>query len=139
MTSIIYPMAALVFLTVAVILIMLFLRVKAVRSRKISPRYFKINKGGELPEQLTAITQNFNNLLELPILFYVVCTLALVLNKEASYFITAAWLYVILRYAHSIIHTMYNHIIHRLYAFAASCVVLVAMWVKVVVLVSAVA
>jgi len=58
MTSLIYPMAALALLTVSIMLIMLFLRVKAVRTRKLSPRYFKINKGGEVLEQLVAITHS---------------------------------------------------------------------------------
>ncbi len=138
MFALIYPMAALVFLTIAIMLVMLYLRVNAVRSRKLSPRYFKINKGGEPPEQLVTITQNFNNLLEIPILFYVVCILAILLNQQQGYFITTAWIYVVLRYVHSIIHTSYNHILHRLFVFSASCIVLVAMWIKIMMLVSVV-
>ena len=135
-TSIIYPMAALVLLTVVILLLILYFRVKAVRARKISPLYFKHNKGGELPDHLISITQNYNNLLELPILFYAVCLIVLVLQLDNISFVILAWIYVILRYIHSYIHTTYNHIIHRLISFALSCFVLTAMWVKVIVTLS---
>lgn len=134
--SLIYPMATLVLLTALMISFMLVLRVKAVRTRKVSPRYFKLNEGGNVPAQLTAVTQNYNNLLELPILFYAVCILAIILNQSTDYFIYHAWAFVVLRVIHSYIHITYNHIVHRLLVFSASCLVLISMWVKVVLLVS---
>ena len=137
----IYPMAALVFLTFIMLYMLWVLRVKAVRAREISPRYFKLNRGGELPEGVTAVTQNYNNLLELPILFYAVCIVAIILdlispNQSAEYFIYHAWAFVALRFLHTYIHTTYNHILHRLYVFALSSFVLLSMWVKVVLIVS---
>ena len=136
MQNLIYPMAILVLLTAFMISFMLVLRVKAVRTRKLSPRYFKLYEGGDVPKQLAAVTQNYNNLLELPILFYMVCVLAIILNKSPDYFILHAWAYVFLRYIHSYIHVTYNHIVHRLLIFGTSCFVLISMWVKVVLLVS---
>lgn len=130
--SLIYPMAALVFLTFFIMYLMLIVRVKAVRLRKVSPRYFKLNKGGELPDNVTAISQNYGNLLELTVLFYTVCIIAIILNQSAEYFIIHAWAFIITRYIHSYIHTTYNHILHRLYAFAISGFILLSMWVKVV-------
>ena len=130
--SLVYPMVALVLLTFFIMYLMLFVRVKAVRLRKISPRYFKLNRGGELPDNVTAISQNYGNLLELPVLFYVVCIIAIILNQSAEYFIYHAWVFVALRYLHSYIHTTYNHILHRLYIFALSTLVLFSMWVKVI-------
>ena len=112
--------------------LMLIVRVKAVRLRKVSPRYFKLNKGGELPDNVTAISQNYGNLLELTVLFYTVCIIAIILNQSAEYFIIHAWAFIITRYIHSYIHTTYNHILHRLYAFAISGFILLSMWVKVV-------
>lgn len=78
--SLVYPMATLVLLTFFIMYLMLLVRVKAVRLRKISPRYFKLNRGGELPDNVTAISQNYGNLLELPALFYAVCIIAIMLN-----------------------------------------------------------
>lgn len=131
-TSLIYPVAAMVFLTFSMLSLMLYYRIKAVRMRQLSPRYFKLNKGENVPDHLVAITQNYENLLEIPILFYIVCIIAIILNQSAEYFMLHAWVYVILRIFHSIIHTTYNHIVHRLLVFLLSCLVLVSMWIKVV-------
>ena len=132
----IYPMAALAGLTFLIMFLLLLLRVKSVRTRKVSPRFFKLNKGGELPDNLLVVSQNYNNLLELPVLFYAVCILAIVINQSVEYFVIHAWVYVFLRYLHSYIHITYNHILHRLTIFALSCFVMISMWVKVVLLVS---
>ena len=134
--SLIYPMAALVFLTFFMVYMLWVMRVKAVRARKISPRYFKLNRGGELPDSVVAVTQNYNNLLELPVLFYTVCFIAIILNQSAEYFVYHAWVFVALRYLHSYIHTTYNHILHRLYVFSLSSFVLLSMWVKVIIIAS---
>ncbi|MCW8899785.1 MAG: MAPEG family protein [Gammaproteobacteria bacterium] len=134
--ELIYPMAALFTLTFFIMYLMLFVRVKAVRSRQVSPRYFKLNKGGELPEQVEAIAQNYGNLLEFPVLFYSVCIIAIILNKSADYFIYCAWAFVISRVIHSYIHITYNHILHRLAAFAISGFILILMWLKVVLIVA---
>ena len=134
--SLIYPMAALFTLTYFIMYLMLAVRVRAVRTHKVSPRYFKLNRGDEPPEHVTAISQNYGNLLELPVLFYTVCILAIILNQSAEYFVYHAWAFVGLRVIHSYIHVTYNHILHRLAAFALSGFVLISMWVKVVLLVS---
>ena len=132
----VYPMAALAGLTFLMMFLLLLLRVKSVQTGKVSARYFKLNKGGELPDNAIVVSQNYNNLLELPVLFYAVCILAIILNQSAEYFVIHAWVYVFLRYLHSYIHITYNHILHRLTIFALSCFVLISMWVKVVLLVS---
>ena len=134
--GLIYPMAALFSLNIMVMFTMLFFRIKAVRTRKVSPRYFKLNKGADIPDHLEALSQNYTNLLELPLLFYIVCLAVIVLNLNIQDFVVYAWIYVGFRYIHSLIHVTYNHILHRLSAFAVSCFVLIAMWLKLVLLVS---
>ena len=128
----IFPMAALILLTFIVLIVMLFFRINAVRLKQLSLKYFKLNQGDEVPEHLVAITQNYHNLLELPPLFYIVCIIAMLLNKNIEYLTILAWSYVGLRYLHSLIHTTYNNVTHRLFAFLLSCVVLLIMWIKVV-------
>lgn len=131
-SSLIFPMFALIILTFAVMYSMLVFRVRAVKQRKISPRYFKLNKGAEIPEQIEAISQNYTNLFELPMLFYAVCIVVMALGVNSEYFVYHAWAFVFLRYVHSYIHTTYNHILHRLAAFALSGFVLLSMWIKLI-------
>ena len=64
--SLIYPIAALIFLTFFIMYLLLVLRVKAVRTHKVSPRYFKLNKGEDIPDNILAVSQNYSNLFELP-------------------------------------------------------------------------
>lgn len=133
--SLIYPMAALVFLTFFLMYLLLVLRVKAVRSKKVSPRYFKLNKGDDIPDNMLAVSQNYSNLFELPALFYVACVVAIILNQSAEYFVVHAWFFVLFRYVHSYIHVTYNHILHRLAAFAISGFILLSMWIKIILLI----
>ena len=69
------------------------------------------------------------NLLELPVLFYVVCLVFYVGAQPTPAAVWLAWAYVGLRALHSAVHLTYNHVLHRLYVFAASNAVLVALWV----------
>ena len=43
-----------------------------------------------------------------------------------------AWAYVACRALHSLIHLTYNNVLHRLAAFAASNVVLLVIWIRLV-------
>ena len=133
--SLIYPIAALIFLTFFIMYLLLVLRVKAVRTHKVSPRYFKLNKGEDIPDNILAVSQNYSNLFELPALFYVACVVAIILNRSEDYFVIHAWFFVIFRYIHSYIHVTYNHILHRLAAFAISGLILLSMWIKIILLV----
>ena len=133
--TLVYPMMALIGLTFLMLFFLLILRVKAVQDRKVSPRYFKLNQGDKLPDNLTSVSQNYSNLLELPVLFYISCTIAIILQKNIDDFVVYAWIYVALRYVHSYIHTTYNNVLHRLFIFGMSCVVLIIMWVKLALLI----
>ena len=68
------------------------------------------------------------NLLELPVLFYVVCLLIFTTGQGAALQVGLAWAYVALRVVHSLIHLSYNHVYHRLAAFVVSNGVLAALW-----------
>jgi hypothetical protein len=69
------------------------------------------------------------NLLELPMLFYVVCVVLYVTADGARLGVLVAWAFVALRIVHSLIHLTYNHVLHRLFAFTLSNVALVSLWV----------
>ena len=69
------------------------------------------------------------NLLELPMLFYVVCVVLYVTGGAPRQGIDVAWAYVGLRIVHSLIHLTYNRVLHRLFAFTLSNIALVSLWV----------
>ncbi len=68
------------------------------------------------------------NLLELPMLFYVVCLVLYVTAGASALAIALAWAFVALRVVHSVIHLSYNRVGHRLAAFTAANLALVLPW-----------
>lgn len=129
-SAIIYPAAALVAWTMAVALLLVAIRIRLVSTRQMSPAYFKIYRGGKSPGYHTRLEQHYTNLFEFPILFYALVATLLASDMVTETFITLSWVYVGLRFLHTIIHTTYNHILHRLFVFATSCFVVVYMWIK---------
>jgi hypothetical protein len=51
-------------------------------------------------------------------------------HHTPAWLAVGAWLYVLLRVAHSLIHCTYNKVMHRLAVFLASFVLLVGLWVS---------
>ena len=133
MTAIFYPVAALAALTFAVGVRMYFARVGAARKRRVRVGDFRLGESPNVPADVALPNRNFMNLFEMPVLFYVACVILFVTNAVDGLALVLAWLYVASRIVHSLIHLTYNNVIHRLAAFAASNVVLLVLWVRLVV------
>ena len=130
MNEILYPVVALAALTFGVLLRIPFVRFRAARAGLVKARDFQYGESAEVPPQLTLPNRNLMNLLELPVLFYVVCLAYYVTGTADTFALNLAWAYVVLRAVHSMIHLTYNNVFHRLRAFAASNVVLVVLWIR---------
>jgi hypothetical protein len=120
-------------LTFAVTLRMFRVRIAQIKREHI--RLQSIATSAQAAGKLTdsAPADNFRNLFELPVLFY----LALVVCAQTG-FVNAltlglAWAFVALRIVHSAIHCSYNRVIHRFYAYVGGYVVLVALWLAIAV------
>lgn len=136
MIELILPMFVLVILTVIIGVSLAVAGFSNVSRKKIRPSYFRIMQGDTPPESMVRLSRNFSNLFEVPVFFYVVCTLALALNIQSQSFLFLAWAFVILRIFHSLIHVTYNHPLHRGLVFLISLAVVVAMWVTVLLIVA---
>ena len=123
-----YPVIVMVVLTLVVGLMMLKLRYQAVREGNLSVAYFKLNRGGKEPETLAKVTQHFDYLFEIPILFYVIATLIYVTGRVDTVLLSMAWIFVIFRLAHAWVHMTYNNVLHRKNVFLISTVVMYSMW-----------
>lgn len=126
----IIAMSAMVFLTAVIGLMTLMARINHARAGKINPDYFKLMHGHEVPEAIVVTTRTFNNQFEMPLLFYVVTVLYVLLMPNDSLSFVLAWLFVFSRYVHAYIHLTYNHIIHRLIAFLLGFICVIIMWVN---------
>jgi len=74
------------------------------------------------------MSHNYDHLLALPILFYVISIVLLVTEQVETVQIVLAWVFVVSRYIHNYIHTTYNNVKHRMRAFMLGVVALISMW-----------
>jgi hypothetical protein len=126
------PLLAQIALTFIVMLTMYQKRVAEMKSKRIHPQRTKTRSTahGVLTDSESA-ANNYSNLLESPILFYVAILLTLILMVQDSILVVLAWTYVATRYAHSFIHVTYNRVMHRFTVFVFSSFVLLAIWVRI--------
>ncbi len=125
---IILPMAAMVLVTFALALNLLRLRSAAVRAGQIRFNRFRAMQGGEVPEHVAVAERAFHNALEVPPLFYAACIAALALGAVDPVAMALAWTFVAARIVQALIHLTYNNIMHRLFAYMAGWLVLLAFW-----------
>jgi len=128
--SIVHPILAMFGLTALVWLRMYWLRVPAALRGEMKPAYMRVGSGPPPPERVVAAGRHFSNLFEVPILFYVLCLLLLVLERVDGIYVALAWSFAIARALHSAIHLTYNNPIHRFAAYVAGCLVFAAMAVR---------
>jgi hypothetical protein len=124
------PVSVLALWTGFVLLLTGLRRVGAVVRGRVPARAFRLGESPEVPAELTLLNRNLMNLLEMPVLFYVVSIAFYVTRHADRAIIAMAWAYVALRLLHSAIHLTYNNVRHRLIAFALSTLVLLAMWIR---------
>jgi len=116
--SILAPMGALAALTFFVLL--------AVPALRMTRRGKQDSADGDIPGGLA--NPNFADLLEMPLLFYVICLMLYVGHRVDTTFLGLAWVYVALRALHSAVHLSYDNLRHRMALFALSNFAVFAMW-----------
>jgi hypothetical protein len=130
MMDIIYPIFTLVMFTFVISAAVGGSRLLSVRRREINPRYYALMSGDTPPDYVQKLGRNYANLLEMPVLFYLLGALVVALGINHQMLTSGAWLYVALRFVHSGIHITYNNSIHRLIVFVLSVLCLLAMWIQ---------
>ena len=103
-------------------------RIAEIRSLRINPQ--KISTSHEAASVLKDVSaaDNFRNLFEMPVLFYVLCVSLYSTGMVSSLQLAIAWLYFLLRALHSLIHITYNKVMHRFIVYLLSCLCLWMMW-----------
>jgi hypothetical protein len=125
---ILLPILALVLLTAIVWVLLYLTRTREMRARRIHPQAVATRTQGAAALQDTAASDNFMNLFEMPVLFYVLTILLYATDMTDRSHLVLAWVYVALRYAHTFVHVTYNRVMHRFLAYLLSGVVLWVMW-----------
>lgn len=125
-------MYAMIVLTAIVGVTTAVLRIKSAYAGVVDPRYFKLMGNYDIPDDIAKFGRNFNNLFEVPTLFYAAAITALALDITSPFLILMAWTFVILRVIHCGIHLTYNHPLHRFIPFFLSFVCTFVMWTNIV-------
>lgn len=128
---ILWPLLAMVLLVLVVWVYLYITRVREMRARRISPQALatRATARGQLVDSLR-VADNFSNLFELPVLFYVAAVLLYVSERVDGIYLGLAWAFVALRYAHSAIHVTYNRVMHRFPVYVLGALPLWAMWAR---------
>jgi hypothetical protein len=128
--ALLQPVVALVVLTAVVFLLMVAYRNVAVVRGAASLRYFQSFTADKPAEWVERPARAYMNLLEIPVLFYVVCLLMLTTGRFDSVQVSLAWIFVIARYVHAFIHIGFNYVPLRFAAFLAGTVTLAVIWTR---------
>ena len=125
------PLLAQVALAFIVMIIMYHKRIAEMKSKQIHPQQIESrSKSKAMLTDSASGSDNYSNLFESPVLFYVAILLTLILMVQDSILVILAWTYVASRYLHSFIHVTYNHVMHRFAVFIFGSFVLLAFWVR---------
>lgn len=123
-----HPAFAMAALTFAVWVRLYATRLGEMRRERIHPQAVATSRQASERLHDTRAADNFRNLFELPVLFYLALVVAALLGLASDGFLVLAWTFVALRVLHSAIHCTYNRVMHRFMAYLAGSLVLWAMW-----------
>lgn len=126
--AIFLPALAMAALTFVVWWRMYFMRIGQMKRERIHPQ--AVATSAQAAARLTdsRAADNFRNLFELPVLFYLALVVAAQAQLASAAVLALAWLFVALRVLHSAIHCTYNKVMHRFHAYVAGGMVLWVLW-----------
>ena len=127
-TAIFGPMIALALLTFVVMTFMAYKRFSAGFAGRVKAGDFRYGETANVPPDVAVVNRNFMNLLEAPLLFYVLGLALYATQHVTQLTFCMAWVYVALRFAHTGFHLFYNRILYRFAPYALSNVLLAGLW-----------
>lgn len=125
------PMLGMMLLTLFVWVFMFSKRIRYAQTHKLDIEEFKTPADVQalIPGNESAPSNNLKNLFELPVVFYAICLFLIVTDQVDGFYIGCAWVFLILRVAHSLVHCTYNRVSHRFGVYLLSGI---ALWLMVV-------
>lgn len=129
--TLLYPMFAMVLYMFAIGVSTFIIRFRAFKSGSVKLGYYRHLDTAKYdpPEFLVRVGRHYDNQFQLPLLFLATCLVCLQLRFEGFFFVLAAWLFILTRVVHTVIHLGSNHILKRAMAFQAGWWVILAMWI----------
>ena len=129
---ILWPVLTLTGWTFLILLLLAYRRFSAGFAGQVSMEDFQRGESSKVPDWVSIPNRVFVNLLEVPVLFYVLAILIFCTHTTDHIYISMAWIYVTFRVIHSLIYLTYNRVRHRFMAFAASNLIVLIMWFRLI-------
>lgn len=130
--ALVAPMAALVSLVALTWLLMVVLRNYASMRDARAATYYLSYKADPPPDWIERPARAFNNLMQLPTLFYVACLIMMVRGRCDEAQLWIAWLYVATRALHAVVYIGWNPLPYRFASWVASSMALGVLWWRLV-------
>ena len=127
--TILYPLIAMIFLTLIVGAQLLYCNSKAVLKGEVNIKSFRLFDS-EIPNHLKSISQHYKNMFELPVLFYVLCILFIVNDNFSDFDVIIAWGFFSFRFLHSLVRISNQNINLRFGLFIGSFAMLIIGWIS---------
>lgn len=120
------PFFALIGLTLVVWITMYVKRTSYILAEKLSLRSVDTPAKMDriVPTEVNLPAYALRNLLELPVLFYVLCLYLFATDSVDQFYLVAAWLFVAGRAIHAVIYCTSNRVMHRFRAYFISSLIL---------------
>jgi len=132
----VYPMALHILFTWLLSIFLFHTRTNAVKTGKISVKYFQAYIG-DAPERATVVGRHYDNQFQLPLFFYLGCITHISLGYANKYTLGIAWLFILARLLHSFIHLGSNYPLTRAKIFALGWLFVLLLWGQAVYFVAA--
>lgn len=111
-----------VFLTLVVWVYLYIRRISFITNTKLSQKDLAVP--GTLaqisPPSVSNPSDNLKNLFEIPVLFYALVLYLFITKQVDAVYVNAAWIFVVFRALHSIVHCTFNLIMLRFYLYLFS-------------------
>ena len=130
LVNIIWPVFAMAMLIFGVWITVAVRRMAYIRGNP--PGATTFSTGDEMRRHFAPVelaNDNLVNLLQMPVLFFVLALLLIVTGQISGVQVALAWIYVLLRAGHSVIHIAVRTVRARFLVHVASNAVLSAMWI----------
>jgi len=125
--ALLLPLFVQVALTLGLIFWGGFLRVQAIRGGSTKVHEIALGQPG-WPEQATKVINAYHNQLQLPVLYYLLIALVLLVAPATPGMVVLSWAFVLSRLFHALIHVTTNNVPRRFFVFLAGVAILTLMW-----------
>ena len=124
------PVLVLVALTFVALVAAAVVRNVSVIRGVASIDYYRTYRDGHPGERVERAARIYDNLVQLPTLFYALCPLLLLTASVDSVQVSLAWLFVSSRVLHAVVYFVWNAVPYRFAMFLMGFVTLLVMWVR---------